>query len=540
MSENWANLDGGRFLASLYNTDSIQAAFLQKIINSINKLGTTLGANPVGKVQPPPPIDNVNISTSGEMMQVALNHNKPVKSGINYFVEVDSNPNFTNPQVKHLGPSRSPGPFTLPTFDSNGKHIPYYVRAYSQYPGSNPSPPTVFGGPLNPAKITMGGSTQMSLLSSTGSGTSSPTGQQGAKGFGTTPVTQAAIGPVQASIGPSTAQAPTSGTSVLGSLVMPSIFSVSGASPVTGSPQGGAIDVALIVQNANLVFAGPGSGSPATPTFRALVLNDEVAAGSSGQIQFSNGTTFAADSDLTWDNSGKVLNVTQEISITHTNALSTLSIGSAFPGSALILMNGFPSSLQWGNGQELLDDGSAGLTMEVVNSGSVLTFQTNSGVIQFKPNGSVQFSIASNGGVLAASPTGGSQGSGTINVAGNYYINGVFIGKKISFTPTLVGFTVVGGTGATTQGQYTQVGNLIFFNIIIFTNGGTVAGTGGGTSKLTGLPVSADAFSNYPCIFGDNTVNDSYPYGLVSGTTVFAPTFGAQAANILINGSYFA
>jgi len=53
-------------------------------------------------------------------------------------------------------------------------------------------------------------------------------------------------------------------------VTVPSILSVSG-SPVTTS---GTIAISLATQIANTVFAGPTTGSAATPTFRALVLND--------------------------------------------------------------------------------------------------------------------------------------------------------------------------------------------------------------------------------------------------------------------------
>jgi hypothetical protein len=53
-------------------------------------------------------------------------------------------------------------------------------------------------------------------------------------------------------------------------LSLPGIFSVTN-SPVTTA---GTLTGSLTNQNANLVFSGPSSGSPAAPTFRALVLND--------------------------------------------------------------------------------------------------------------------------------------------------------------------------------------------------------------------------------------------------------------------------
>ena len=61
-----------------------------------------------------------------------------------------------------------------------------------------------------------------------------------------------------------------SGTVTSVGLSLPAIFSVSG-SPVTGS---GTLTGTLATQNANLVFAGPSTGSPAAPTFRSLVAAD--------------------------------------------------------------------------------------------------------------------------------------------------------------------------------------------------------------------------------------------------------------------------
>lgn len=53
-------------------------------------------------------------------------------------------------------------------------------------------------------------------------------------------------------------------------LALPSIFTISG-SPITAS---GTLTGALATQSANLIFAGPGTGVAATPTFRALVAAD--------------------------------------------------------------------------------------------------------------------------------------------------------------------------------------------------------------------------------------------------------------------------
>ena len=273
-------------MAELYSKDSVQAAFLSKIIQAINKVGASAGVNPVGNVQPPPAVDNVNVATSGETMQVTLNHNHPVNKPINYFVEVATNPNFAQPLVHHLGPSRSSVPFTLPSKDSKGNTHQYYVRAYCQYLGSKPSTKTAFGGPLAPQAISMGGSTQMDILPSTGSGTSSPTGQQGGQGFGNVQNSFKLGGPIQASIGAATPQGggtPVTPSSV-GSLDMPaSTFIVGGALPLTAEPQGGPIVVTFAPQPPGQALLGPEANTGRNDL-------DVTETGNSGALFLATGT----------------------------------------------------------------------------------------------------------------------------------------------------------------------------------------------------------------------------------------------------------
>lgn len=188
---NDSQLTGGRFLVDLWHKDAIQARFLQSLVDAINRLGFNLGANAVGDFQPPPPVQNVNVKASGELLHVTLDHNALVNRGIEYFVEIAANdPNFSRPLVVPLGTSRSSHPIPLPTNDDSGNPVSYYVRAYCQYRGGPPSKPTVFGGPLNPASIKLGGSTKLTLLNSTGSGTSASNGQRGGQGFGKYPQSQ--------------------------------------------------------------------------------------------------------------------------------------------------------------------------------------------------------------------------------------------------------------------------------------------------------------------------------------------------------------
>jgi len=267
---NNAQLTGGRYLVDLWHKDAIQARFLQQIVNAINKLGFSLGANPVGDAQPPPPVQNINLKANNELLHVTLDHNAKVYRGIRYFVEISPNDqNFTRPLVVPLGPSRASHPIPLPALDDNGAQVAYYVRAYAQYPGGPPSTKTVFGGPLNPASVTLSGSTKMTLLSATGSGTAASNGQQGGQGYGKYP--QSAPLP---KVGSTATQGNLSGSGITpsapGTLSMPSaLFSTSGAVPITASIPGGSVNVALNSQSAGQVFASPPSSS-GTPSFQPV------------------------------------------------------------------------------------------------------------------------------------------------------------------------------------------------------------------------------------------------------------------------------
>jgi hypothetical protein len=188
------NLDGGEFLAHLLNTDVRQGMLFQKIITAVNTLGKASGVAPVGQVSAPTPPDGIQVAASGEMVHVSLTHNAPVNRGIEYFTEISNNAAFNQPVVYHHGTSRTPPPFPLPSKTTAGATQNYYLRSYSQYRGSAPSTPVVYGGASNPTPVTLGGSTQLTLLPSAGSGTAPANGQSAAQGFGKQS-TRPAVGP---------------------------------------------------------------------------------------------------------------------------------------------------------------------------------------------------------------------------------------------------------------------------------------------------------------------------------------------------------
>ena len=89
------------------------------------------------------------------------------------------------------------------------------------------------------------------------------------------------------------------GTVTSVALSLPSIFTVSG-SPVTSS---GTLTGSLATQSANLVFAGPSSGSAAAPTFRSLVAADIPALSYAPTTGSTSITTLGTITTGTWNGS---------------------------------------------------------------------------------------------------------------------------------------------------------------------------------------------------------------------------------------------
>lgn len=187
-------LTGGRELSYISQRDNYAGSLFTRIIDAVNALAKNSGVAAVGKVPTPPPIDSITVAGSSvvngimtvpstEVLHFTLQHNQAIKKGIRYFSEISTSPSFTNPHVIDHGTSRS-GFITLPTNDSNGNIQTYSLRSYAQYPGSDPCKPTVLGGLSGAIGIQMGGSSNLDLLPSTGSGTASSSGQQGGKGLG--------------------------------------------------------------------------------------------------------------------------------------------------------------------------------------------------------------------------------------------------------------------------------------------------------------------------------------------------------------------
>ena len=193
MQGKFDGLQGGQELVALQRKDFNNGNLLSRIIDAVNSLALNLGANAVGKLQPPNPIDSIavqgvqsgsTITCPSEILHLTLNHTQELKKGVQYIHEISTEPNFLAPHIIDAGCSRSLF-VHLPAFQNDGlTPQTYYHRAYPQYHGSDPQKPTVLGGLASPLKILMTGSSATTLLSSTGSGTAAANGSQGGKGLG--------------------------------------------------------------------------------------------------------------------------------------------------------------------------------------------------------------------------------------------------------------------------------------------------------------------------------------------------------------------
>jgi hypothetical protein len=180
-------------LGKIPGTGAYLSQAMQDIQDAVNQGFASIGASANTTLDAPPPVGALNVKTdgNGNVHAVITDENK-ISKHLNYFVEYATNPAFNQSHVEHLGVSRTLKPFPLPNFDDNGNQQTFYFRAYSMYPGGQPGPKINFGAKNNPTAVTPGGTSRMTLLTSTGAGTAPNTGQQPGLGFGSDLVRPAA------------------------------------------------------------------------------------------------------------------------------------------------------------------------------------------------------------------------------------------------------------------------------------------------------------------------------------------------------------
>lgn len=179
-----AKLTGGKMLAQLNRKNPNLGALISKLIAAHNHIAAQIGVDPVGEAAAPPPPQSVDVAVIGEQAHIRVTDNNPTNRARTYFSEVHTDPNFTSPKMVIQHGATRDAQVVLPTLNAAGTMQDYYLRTYSQTPGSPPSLPVPY-----PTYVTMdpAGTTQGDLPASAGSGTSPASGTVSAQGFGSYP-----------------------------------------------------------------------------------------------------------------------------------------------------------------------------------------------------------------------------------------------------------------------------------------------------------------------------------------------------------------
>lgn len=167
--------------AQLNRENPSLGALTQLLIDAHNHVAKQAGIDPVGQSSAPPPPQGVTVTVTGEQTHIRVTDNNPTNRARSYFTEVHTDPTFTSPKMVIQHGATRDAQVVLPTFNSDGMMQAYYLRTYSQTPGSPPSTPINY-----PVPVTMdpAGTTQGDLPASAGSGTSPASGTVSAQGFG--------------------------------------------------------------------------------------------------------------------------------------------------------------------------------------------------------------------------------------------------------------------------------------------------------------------------------------------------------------------
>ena len=135
-------------------------------------------ASPGQKPYAPPSVTGLNVVAQNGSFHAQITDNNDIYRGINYHLEFDTDPGFSNPHPVDMGSSRE---HTM--FLGNGT---FYFRAFSSYSTGPASSPAYHGHSGSPTAVFGGGTVgPPQLLPSQGSGTGGP--RQGVSGPGPIP-----------------------------------------------------------------------------------------------------------------------------------------------------------------------------------------------------------------------------------------------------------------------------------------------------------------------------------------------------------------
>src|SRR5258707_12958047 len=82
------------------------AIALENTVDAVNNLGRNLAADPTKTMPAPPPLQALSVKASGGFVHATITDNSEMQKGKQYFVENDTNPNFTQRHVEDLVASR--------------------------------------------------------------------------------------------------------------------------------------------------------------------------------------------------------------------------------------------------------------------------------------------------------------------------------------------------------------------------------------------------------------------------------------------------
>lgn len=181
-------LTGGKMLAKLNRDSPDLGALLSRMIDAHNHVASQAGIDPVGQAVAPPPPQAVDVTVTGEQTHIRVTDNNPTNRARAYFTEVHTDPQFTSPKMVIQHGATRDAQVVLPTLNSDGMMQAYYLRTYSQTPGSPPSAKVPYPVPVT---MDVAGTTQGDLPPSAGSGTSPASGTVSGQGFGSYPIRKA-------------------------------------------------------------------------------------------------------------------------------------------------------------------------------------------------------------------------------------------------------------------------------------------------------------------------------------------------------------
>jgi hypothetical protein len=305
-------------------------------------------------------------------------------------------------------------------------------------------------------------------------------------------------------------------------LSLPSIFSVSG-SPVTTS---GTLTGTLTTQTANTVFAGPSTGSAATPTFRALVsadipsLNYVTSVSGTSPISVTSGYTptvsisqasassngYLSSTDWnTFNNKGSVT------SVSGTGSVNGITLTGTVTSSGSLTLGGTLSGI--GNSQltnSTISGVALGSNLFSLTAGTGVSFSTGTTY-----NGSAAITINATG-------TGGTVTSVAATVPSFLSISGSPITTSGTLAITYSGTALPAINGGTAQTSYTT-GDILYANATNTLSKLAVGTTGYTLTVASGVPTWKPPY-----------VRTSFT--ATASQTTFSATYNVGYVQVFVNG----